>query len=272
VRNRRSVVLASLRCHLGRRGDDLAVTNDEFWVETGSQLLIELEVACLATFVLIHGAGDSAWYWHLLEPELRDRGHEVVAMDLPCEDDSAGLIEYADTVIGAIGDRTDLVLVAQSFGGFTAPLVCERVPVDLMVLVAAMIPAPGKAPDDYWANTQYAAAASEAAEGREETDDQQAATIATFYHDVPAELAAEAMRRGRRQSEARMKEPSPLKAWPDVPTRVLLCRDDRLFPVKWLRRVVKERLGITHDEIDSGHCVALSRPQELADRLHGYLS
>jgi alpha-beta hydrolase superfamily lysophospholipase len=35
----------------------------------------------LATLVLIHGAGDSAWYWHLLEPALCDRGHEVVAMD-----------------------------------------------------------------------------------------------------------------------------------------------------------------------------------------------
>lgn len=69
-----------------------------------------------------------------------------------------------------------------------------------------------------------------------------------------------------------MKEPSPLKAWPDVPTRVLLCRNDRMFPAKWLRRVVNERLGITPDEIDGGHCIALSRPQELADRLNGYLS
>jgi hypothetical protein len=41
--------------------------------------LIDLEVARLATLVLIHGAGDSAWYWHLLEPKLRDRGHDVSA-------------------------------------------------------------------------------------------------------------------------------------------------------------------------------------------------
>lgn len=226
----------------------------------------------MATFVLIHGAGDSGWYWHLLEPELRDRGYEVVAMDLPCEDDSAGLTEYADAVIDAVGNRSDLVLVVQSFGGFTAPLVCERVPVDHMVLIAPMIPAPGEAPDDYWANTQYAASASQVAESGEDTHDQEAATIAAFYHDVPAELAAEAVRRGRQQSEARMKEPSPLKAWPDVPTTVLLARDDHMFPVKWLRGVVKDRLGITPDEIDGGHCVALSRPKELARRLHGYLS
>ena len=226
----------------------------------------------MATFVLIHGAGDSAWYWHLLEPELRDRGHEVVTMDLPCDDDSAGLTEYADAVIDAIGDRRDLAVLAQSFGGFTAPLVCERVPVDLIVLVAPMIPAPGEAPDDYWTNTRYVGSGSEGTRGGEDADDELAATIATFYHDVPADLAAEAVSRERRQSEARMNEPSPLKAWPDVPTRVLLCRDDRLFPADWLRGVVKERLGITPDEIDGGHCIALSRPKELADRLHGFLS
>ncbi len=249
-----------------------ALAFDEFWVEEESLFIDRVEEAGLATFVLIHGAGDTAWYWHLLEPELRDRGHEVVAMDLPCDEDSAGLPEYADTVLTAIGDRRDLVLVAQSFGGFTAPLVCERVPVDLMVLVAAMVPAPGEAPNDYWANTHYAASRSEDAERGDPVDEEQAGTIATFYHDVPADLAAEAVRRGRHQSEARMTEPSPLRAWPDVPTRVLVCRDDRLFPVDWLRRVVTERLGITPDEIDSGHCVALSRPKELADRLHGFLS
>jgi pimeloyl-ACP methyl ester carboxylesterase len=150
--------------------------------------------------------------------------------------------------------------------------VCERVPVDLMVLVAPMIPAPGEAPDDYWANTQHAASRSEGAERGEDAGDEQAGTIAIFYHDVPADLAAAAVSRGRRQSEARMNEPSPLKAWLDVPTRVLVSRDDRLLPVDWLRRVITERLGITPDEIDGGHCVALSRPKELADRLHGFLS
>lgn len=75
----------------------------------------------MATYVLIHGAGDSAWYWHLVADELRERGHDVVAVDLPCDDESAGLSEYADTVVDAIGDRTELVVVAQSFGAFTAP-------------------------------------------------------------------------------------------------------------------------------------------------------
>ena len=214
----------------------------------------------MATFVLIHGAGDVGWYWHLVEAELRQRGHDVVAPDLPCDDDSAGLTEYADTVVEAIGDRTDLVVAAQSFGAFTAPLVCERAAVDLLVLVAPMIPMPGEAPGEYWVDTRYEE------EAREAYDDE----IALFYHDVPPELASEALKHGRTQSEARMQEPSPFEAWPDVPTRVLLCRDDRLFPAPFLRRVAQERLGITPDEIDGGHTPALSRPKELADRLEAY--
>ena len=213
----------------------------------------------MATYVLIHGAGDAGWYWHLVAAELRGRGHDAVAPDLPCDDDSAGLSDYADTVLDAIGDRGELVVVAQSAGAFTAPLVCERAPVELLVLVAGLIPVPGEAPDDWWANTGY-----------ESSGEGGGDVVATYYHDVPPELVAEALKRGRSQSDTPSQEPWPLEAWPDVPTRFLLCRDDRLLPADFLRRVVRERLGIVPDEIDAGHCVALSRPKELAERLDAY--
>lgn len=87
----------------------------------------------MSTFVLIHGAGDVGWYWHLVEAQLRKHGHDVVAPDLPCDDDSAGLKEYADTVVAAIGNRKNLIVVGQSFGGFTAPLVADRLPTDALV-------------------------------------------------------------------------------------------------------------------------------------------
>src|SRR4030088_2637906 len=106
----------------------------------------------MATYVLIHGAASDSWYWHLVVPELRARGHDVIAPDLPSDDDAAGLQEYAEVVTEAIGDRPDLVVAAQSLGGFTAPLVCDRVPVGLLILVAAMVPAPGESPGDWWTN------------------------------------------------------------------------------------------------------------------------
>ena len=212
-----------------------------------------------ATYVLIHGAGDVGWYWHLVEAELRARRHRVVVMDLPVEDDSAGLSAYAEIVVHAIGKRKNLVVVAQSFGGYIAPIVCTRVPARLLVLVAAMVPAPGESAEAMFGNTGYVAAVQ---------DDH--SDLAVFYHDVDPALAAEALAKGRRQSETPGKEPWPLDAWPDVPTRYLLCRRDRLFPAAWLRRVVRERLGIVPDEIESGHTPALSHPKELVQRLEGY--
>src|SRR5215207_8011545 len=146
----------------------------------------------MTAYVLIAGAGSDAWYWHLLEPELRERGHDVLAVDLPADDDSAGLAQYADAVVEAIGDRTGLVLVAQSFGGFTAPLVCERVPVDLLLMLNAMVPSPGESAGEWWANTGHAKARVEQAarDGRDLAADEDLRDA--FFHDVPPEVTAEA--------------------------------------------------------------------------------
>jgi pimeloyl-ACP methyl ester carboxylesterase len=223
----------------------------------------------MATFVLIHGAGDVGWYWHLVERELHQRGHDAVAPDLPCHDDSAGLGEYVDTVVDAIGDRRDLVVVAQSFGGFTAPLVADRLPVDVLVLVTAMIPAPGERAADWFANTGWEQAVREQAQ-RDGCKTGSEDPYIVFYHDVPRSLAEEAMSRGRRQSDTPGNSPWPLEAWPSVPTRFVLCTEDRFFPPDFMRRVVSERLAITPDDIAASHCVALSRPKELADLFVSY--
>lgn len=211
----------------------------------------------MATYVLIHGAASDSWYWHLVTPRLEKLGHDVVAVDLPCDDPAAGLQEYAETVIDAVGDRSDVILVAQSLAGFTAPLVCERLPVSLLVLVAAMTPQPGEAPGDWWANT-----------GHEFPDPFDPEVV--FTHDLPPELAAASLRHVREQSGTPFEKPWPLDAWPDVPTRFLLCRDDRFFPAEFQRRVVRERLGIVPDEMGGGHLPALARPDELVERLEAY--
>jgi pimeloyl-ACP methyl ester carboxylesterase len=208
----------------------------------------------VATFALIHGGGGSAWDWHLVAPELLARRHDVAPVDLPSEDESAGWSEYADAVVDVIGGRRDVIVVGHSLGAFTAPLVCERIPVDLLVLLAGMIPAPGELFDDWWTNAGYAESGF---------DD-------VFYHDVPADLAAEATRRERGESSKALREPWPLSRWPETPTKYLLCRDDRMFAAAWARRHARERLGIEADEMDGGHYITLSRPIELAERLDAY--
>jgi pimeloyl-ACP methyl ester carboxylesterase len=217
---------------------------------------------------LIHGGGDVGWYWHLVEAELRERGHETVAPDLPCDDDSADLRDYADTVVNAVDNSGDLVVVAQSYGSFTAPLVADRLQAQALVLVAGMIPAPGEAPADWWDNTGYREAVEEQARrdgGVTGSED----PFVGFYHDVPRPLAEQALRRERGESQAAYQCPWPLEAWPDVPTQFVLCTQDRFFPPAFMHKVVSERLGVIPDEIAAGHCVALSRPKELAELLDG---
>ena len=220
------------------------------------------------TYALVPGAGGDASYWDLVVSLLRERGEDAVAVDLPAGDDTAGWSAYADAIVGAVGDGPNVVVVAQSLAGFSAPIACDRLDVDRIVLLNAMIPRPGETGAEWWPNTGQPDAMREhlAAIGLppETAEDD----VLVYFHDVPADVRAAAFERGEpQQSWTPMEEPWPLDAWPDVPTRVLAGRDDRLFPVGFQRRVARDRLGIEIEEVDGGHLVALSRPDELVERL-----
>ena len=220
-------------------------------------------------FVLIPGAGGAAWYWHRVVSELRARGHEAVAVDLPGADESAGLPEYADAVIAAIGGQRDVVVVAQSMGGFSAPMACSRVPVRLLVLVNAMIPLPGETPGDWWGDTGWEPARVAAAQAGGYSAEFDLATY--FLHDVPADVATAGEEHQYAEADIAFGQPCAIERWPDVPTRVIAGRDDRFFPLKFQRQVARERLGADVNEIPGGHLAALSRPAELTDQLTRYL-
>jgi pimeloyl-ACP methyl ester carboxylesterase len=224
-------------------------------------------------YVLVPGAGGAAWYWHLVEPELRRRGNDTVSVSLPTADDTAGLPEYADAVVRALGKgrRRHLVLVAQSLAGFIAPIICNQVPVTLLVLVNAMIPKPGETPGQWWANTRHGEAKRQQNVRDGRPADAEFDPLVDFFHDVPQSVVDEAWSRGvPRQSDTVFGSPCPFDIWPTVPTRVLIGRDDRFLPAALQRRVAAERLGITPDVMPGGHLVALSRPVELAERLSTY--
>ena len=224
------------------------------------------------SFLLIPGAGGSAWYWHLVIAELERRGHDAVAVDLPAEDDSAGWQEYVDVAVASAGDRDDLVVVGSSMGAFTASLLPGVLPVSLLVLLNAMIPSPGETGDDWWDNTGQGEArrANDLREGRPAGADYD--PLVMFLHDVPEPVVTEAAAHEIDQSATPLEQPWARDAWPDVPTRVVTGRDDRLFPVDFQRRVAQDRLGIDPDVIPGGHLLALSRPIELVDLLETYIA
>ncbi|MET4637424.1 alpha/beta hydrolase [Mycetocola sp. 2940] len=204
-----------------------------------------------ATFALIHGGGSTAWDWHLVLPILARAGHSPIAVDLPIDDDGADLDDYARTVAAVVGSARDVIVVGHSLGGFTAPLVCDKVDAIGLVYLAAMIPAPGESFTDWWANTGY----------DEDVDD------SAFFTGVPDDLAREARSREREQRGEWMSRPWPAPRHPLVPTRVLLCRDDAFFPAPFQRRQARERLGLEPVEISGGHYAALGAPQAVATAL-----
>jgi pimeloyl-ACP methyl ester carboxylesterase len=218
----------------------------------------------VSSFVLVPGAGGSAWYWSRVAPLLRSAGHDAVAVDLPGDDDRSGLAEYARLVVAATGSRDDVVLVAQSLGGFTAPLVCERIAARSIVFVNAMIPLPGETPGQWWDNTGAIQARTAAAEagGYGEFD-----LFTYFLHDVPDEIAAEGEPYQRPEADAVFSSVCDFKAWPSVTIRVLCGESDRFFPVEFQRTVARERLGVEPQVLPGGHLIALAQPTLVADYL-----
>jgi pimeloyl-ACP methyl ester carboxylesterase len=225
----------------------------------------------VSVFLLLPGAGGEAWYWHLVARRLRDAGHEAISPDLPAADDAAGLGEYADIAAAAVGDREGVVVVAQSMAAFFAPMLCDRIDVRRLVLVAPMIPAPGEAPGEWWTSSGQVPAQREQDVRDNRDPDAPFDPMTAFFHDVPEEIVEEAYARGEpRQSGTPFGEPWPLERWPDVPTSVIAGSRDRLFPLEFMRRLARARLSVEVDAIDSGHLPALSRPSELAERLEAY--
>jgi pimeloyl-ACP methyl ester carboxylesterase len=205
-----------------------------------------------------------AWQWHRVVPLIRAAGHGAIAVDLPGDDRRAGLAVYADIIIRAIGERRDVVLVAQSLAGFTAPLVCARAAVRRLVLVNAMIPQPGETAGAWWDATGAVAAREKAAARCGYARELDVATY--FLHDVPRDV----LRAGpepREEADIVFREPCRFERWPDIPIHVLAGKDDRFFPIEFQRRVARERLGKEVEEIPGGHLVALSNPEGLTERL-----
>jgi pimeloyl-ACP methyl ester carboxylesterase len=219
----------------------------------------------MTTFLLIPGAGGVAWYWSRVVPLLEAAGHRAIAVDLPGADEAAGLLEYATLAADAVSGVGEVNVVAQSLGGFTAPLVCERVAVAELVFVNAMIPVPGEtagqwgdAVDSSQARLQ---AADEGGYGRE-------FDLETYFlHDVPPEIAAEGEPFQRPEADIAFEQPCAFERWPDVPIRVLAGADDRLFPAAFQRRVARDRLGVDADVLPGGHLIALADPRGVADYL-----
>jgi pimeloyl-ACP methyl ester carboxylesterase len=221
----------------------------------------------VSTFALVPGAGGAAWYWHRVVPLLREAGHEAVAVDLPADDPEEGLPEYAARVVAAVEGHDDVVVVAQSMGGFTAPLVAQRRPVRAIVLLNAMVPLPSETAGAWWEAVGSEEARMQAARAGGYPEEFDLDTY--FLHDVDPAVAASGEAHQRPEVDRAFETPCAIEAWPDVPTHVVAGADDRFFPLALQQRVARERLGLAVDTVPGGHLAALSHPAELTAYLFG---
>jgi hypothetical protein len=222
----------------------------------------------VATFVLIPGAGTDPRVYGATIEALADLGHDAFAPALPLDDEEATPSDHADAVAAAVAGKGELVVVAQSLGAFAAPLVASRAAVVQLVLLAPMIPQPGETAGEWWENTGHAEAIADLIERHGPMSAWGPDAFAeVFLHDVDPQVARENERFSGAPGAGMFSEPWPLDRWPDVATRVLVPREDRLFPLAFQRRVARDRLGLEVDEMAGGHLPMLSRPGELATRL-----
>jgi pimeloyl-ACP methyl ester carboxylesterase len=224
----------------------------------------------LATFALVHGAWHGAWCWERLIGPLQERGHEVVAPELPSEDAELGLEDYADTIDRALGDADDVVVVPHSLGGLVGPVIAGRRPLKALVYLNALVPEPGLSFGDQLSASEEQILVFEGGravddQGRSHWPDPEA-TARIMYGDLSPEDARWAAERLRPQAQRSQTEVSP--APPDgLRTESIIGTDDRIVSPAWSRRVARERLSVEPIELPTGHFSMVTHPEQLADAL-----
>ena len=226
----------------------------------------------MTTFGLVHGAYHGGSCWELLARELSARGHDTIAMDLPCDVADAGLEEYAAAAISALsGAPDDVVVVGHSMGGLTIPVVAARRPVARLVFLAALVTGPGKSLGDVLQpghiNPEMMTAGIDNGDGTATMPTDAATRL--FYEDCAPDLAAWAASELRPQGWKASADPLPIDTWPSVPCTYIACQDDRTLTIDFQRE-----LATAHDmelvEIAGSHSPFVARPAELADLLASF--
>jgi pimeloyl-ACP methyl ester carboxylesterase len=218
----------------------------------------------VATFCLIHGNWHDGSCWSLVVEDLRSRGHDAVAPDLPFDDPAATSADRARPAITALANvEGPVVVVAHSVGSAEGALVAAECEPELLVYLCprfGSFTAPEDAPPVFREGFPFP---SRDAQGRMVWDSE--AAIAAMYPRLPEDVA--------RGLAARLRPGAvpvgeyPLAEHPEVATALIFASDDEFFTPEWERFVARELLGIEPIEIPGGHFPMIEDPVALTDRL-----
>ena len=219
----------------------------------------------MTTFCLIHGAWHDGACWDAVARHLRERGHDVVAPDLPDHDPAAGYAERVRPALTALArSEAPLVVVGHSLGSGYAPIVAERLSASLLVHLCPRLgpfpAAPGAPPGPFRAGLRLPAPGPD---GLSRWDP--AAALGAIYGrlDPPTAQALAA----RLRPLASPADEFPLAGHPDLPSALVYASDDELFEPEWERFMAREVIGVEPVEISGGHFPMAEDPVGLADLL-----
>ena len=233
----------------------------------------------MTTFILVHGGAHGGWCWDKLVPELRKRGHRVVAPDLPGMGADRTPLEQVS--LGGWGEfiaslvrqsEEPAVLVGHSRGGPVIGEAAERAPeavLGLIYISAVMIPA-GMTTMAAFAEvpTELMDSAKMTPDGLGFILDREAARR-HFYHRASKADAEAALDRLCPEPIAPNQAPMTVTAerWGKVPRAFIECADDRALPLALQRNLQKALPCDPVVTLDSDHSPFLCMPAELAAHL-----
>ena len=228
----------------------------------------------LAKILLVHGGLHGAWCWSKLIPHLKDRGHEVLAIDLPGLGGDA--TPAAQTTLGDYGDavvkgaRTlggGVVVVGHSLGGMAISDGAEKAPelFSKLIYLAAIMLADGDtaAAAGIQLDPAITANAVSPIMPREVCE-------YMFYNDCTKEDVDDIMPRLRPQAVAPMAATMRVTAarWGGVPRFYIACEHDQALTIDNQRAMIARSPVHKTITLPSGHSPFVSMPEQTAAALH----
>ena len=239
----------------------------------------------MAGFVLIHGSWHGGWCFDPVAEILRERGHTVIAPDLPGMGGSADELaavtldiwgEFAAQQCRALREEGigPVVLAGHSRGGLVVSTAAEEAPdaMDALVYICAMMLPDGMSRAEFKAlegpNPDFDAIISSVHEGVGTVVDASRARD-VFAQIAPQDMVDAALARlmaephGPRSQKLRLTR----ERWGRLPRTYVECTLDRTIPIDSQRKMQAMSPGAKVVTLEADHSPYLSKPVELADAL-----
>lgn len=231
------------------------------------------------TYVLVHGALLGEFSWQRVERQLVADGNTVITLDLPGHGadqtpvDQITLDSYTNAVVGAIGDRQNVILVGHSFGGIVISQVAEAVPtrISKLVYLAALVPQNGESASDLAGrdtNSQFGKYATFTPSTIVFNPD---GVQPVFCNDCSAADVALLKSRLRPEPLRPFATPVNLTAarYGSVPKYDILTKQDNAVSYAF-QQTLRDRLKpVKSFDLDAGHVPFLTQPDALTKILEG---